>query len=679
MTEAHTPTSVHLGGKKAEIVLEMRSSFRSRSFRKLSALRSVLLTAFLLAPAPGLNAQVAPGDLLVEPLAGGLTLPLGIAHAGDGSGRLFFVEKGGRVMVWDGAQVLSTPFLDLTPKVSAGGERGLLGLAFHPRFRVNGFFYVNYTDLNGDTVIARYRVSANPSLADPASEVMLLNIAQPFANHNGGPLAFGPDDFLYIALGDGGSGGDPLDHAQNLSTLLGKLLRIDVDTGSPFGIPPTNPLVGTPTVRGEIWAYGLRNPWRFSFDRLTGDLFIGDVGQNQREEISFQNASSPGGENYGWRLMEGSLCFNPPTGCNDGTLTLPTIEYDHNAGDCSVTGGFRYRGSRFPALQGTYLYADFCTGRVWGARPDGTGTWVSTLLLDTDFNITTFGEDEEGELYLTDFAGGIIHRLVVSSPLPQLASLSPANIEAGGPSFTLRVNGTGFVPASIVRWNAADRVTTFVSPTELRADIPAGDITAGGSAEVTVFTPQPGGGTSNALTFAVTDFSLTVEPTSLSVAAGQSTSYTVTATPQFGDFGNQVALSCSGLPALASCVFSPASLTPDDQPSTSNLSISTTALAAVWIDHEQRGLPPYALWLVVWVMILSLLRLRARERMAPRPSLTVAILLLLAGFQLACGGGGSSSAPPAVSQRTPTGTFTITITGRSGSAVRTTTTTLVVQ
>jgi glucose/arabinose dehydrogenase len=366
----------------------------------------------------------------------------------------------------------------------AGGEQGLLGLAFHPRFEVNGFLYVNYTDLNGDTIIARYTVSSDPNLADPASEVVLLNIAQPFVNHNGGQLAFGPDDFLYIASGDGG---DPLNNAQNLGTLLGKLLRIDVDTGSPFGIPATNPF------GNEIWSYGLRNPWRFSFDRLTGDLFIGDVGQNEREEVNLQPASSPGGENYGWRLMEGSLCFNPPTACNDGTLTLPIIDYDHNAGDCSVTGGFRYRGSRFPQLQNVYLYADFCTGRIWGAGLDNANNWLSTLLLDTDFRISTFGEDEEGELYLADFPNGAIYRLVVSSPLPQLTSLSPATIEAGGSSFPLTVIGTGFVPASAVRWNAADRATTFVSPTELQADIPAGDIATGGTVEVSVFTPQPGG------------------------------------------------------------------------------------------------------------------------------------------------------------------------------------------
>jgi glucose/arabinose dehydrogenase len=625
-----------------------------------------------------LNAQVTLGDLLVEPLATGLTRPLGIAHAGDGSGRLFFVEKAGRIMVWDGTQVLPIPFLDLSTRISAaGGEQGLLGLAFHPRFEVNGFFYVNYTDLVGDTVIARYSVSVDPNVADPASEMVLLTIPQPSAFHNGGQMAFGPDDFLYIATGDGGSGGDSLNNGQSLDTLLGKILRIDVDTGSPFGTPPTNPFVGAPG-RDEIWSYGLRNPWRFSFDRLTGDIFIGDVGQSTREEIDFQLGASPGGENYGWRLMEGSLCFNPPTGCNDGSLTLPIIEYDHTDGQCSVTGGFRYRGSRFPALQGVYLYADFCTGRIWGASPDGTGAWVNTLLLDTDLNIATFGEDEEGELYLTHLPG-TVYRLLVNSPLPQLTSLTPVGIEAGGPSFSLTVNGSGFVPASVVHWNGADRATTFVSPTELRADIPAGDIAAGGSADVTVFTPQPGGGLSNRLTFTVTDFSLAVNPPSVSVAAGQSASYTVTIAPEFGSFGNQVALSCSGLPLLAACAFSPSSLTPNNQPAASTLSISTAAAAALWPGDQHRELPPYTLWLVVWVVVLSLLSLVARERLAPRPSLTVAILLFLTGFQLACGGGGGSSAPPAVSQRTPAGTFTITVNGTSGSAVRTTTATLVVQ
>ena len=290
-----------------------------------------------------------------EPVITGLSSPVGITHAGDGSGRLFIVLQGGRIVIFDGVKILSSPFLDITSVVSSGGERGLLGLAFHPNYVGNGSFYVNYTNTAGDTVIARYSVSANPNQADPTSADILLTIPQPFSNHNGGQLHFGPDGYLYIGIGDGGSGGDPQNNGQDLGTLLGKILRIDVDKGPPYAIPPDNPFFGPGDgALDEIWAWGLRNPWRFSFDRLTGDMFIGDVGQNSWEEVDFQPASSAGGENYGWRLMEGNSCYNPATNCNDSTLTLPILVYDHTVG-CSVTGGYRYRGSKNPALDGFYL------------------------------------------------------------------------------------------------------------------------------------------------------------------------------------------------------------------------------------------------------------------------------------------------------------------------------------
>jgi glucose/arabinose dehydrogenase len=268
------------------------------------------------------DAQITLG---FESVASGLASPVGIYHAGDGSRRLFILQQAGQILIHDGAQVRPTPFLDIATLVSCCGERGLLGLAFHPDFASNGLFYVNYTNTAGDTVIARYRVSDDPNAADPGSAQILLTIVQPFANHNGGQLAFGPDRFLYIGMGDGGSGGDPDNRAQNLGDLLGKLLRLDVDGGVPYAIPASNPFRNTPGARPEIWAWGLRNPWRFSFDRLTGDLFIADVGQATREEVDFQPASSHGGENYGWRLMEGTLCFNPASGCNDGSLTLPIL------------------------------------------------------------------------------------------------------------------------------------------------------------------------------------------------------------------------------------------------------------------------------------------------------------------------------------------------------------------
>jgi glucose/arabinose dehydrogenase len=388
------------------------------------------------------GAAAAQVTLGFEAVASGLALPVGITHAGDGSRRLFIVQQAGQILIHDGTQVRPTPFLNIASLVSCCGERGLLGLAFHPDFAANRFFYVNYTNLAGDTVIARYRVSDDPDVADPTSAQPLLTIAQPYANHNGGQLAFGPDRFLYVGMGDGGSGGDPENRAQNLGELLGKMLRLDVDGGSPY-IPASNPFRNTPGARPEIWAWGLRNPWRFSFDRLTGDLFIADVGQGTREEVNFQPASSPGGENYGWRLMEGSLCFNPSTGCNDGSLILPILEYDHSLG-CSIIGGFRYRGGRFPQLNGRYIFGDLCSGRIFGGLFDGS-TWSRPELLDTTLTITTFGEDEGGELYIAHYGGGndgTVQRLVElgqsfllsvnrSGPGTGTVVSSPAGIQCG--------------------------------------------------------------------------------------------------------------------------------------------------------------------------------------------------------------------------------------------------------
>lgn len=347
-------------------------------------------------------------DIVLTKYAGGLSQPTHITHAGDGSGRLFVVEQAGNIKIIKEGIVQSTPFLDITSKVTCCGERGLLSVAFPPDYRSKGYFYVDYTDLSGDTVVARYR-TINPDMADPETEEVLLKVDQPFSNHNGGQLAFGPDGYLYIGMGDGGSGGDPFNNAQNPSSLLGKILRIDVESGtSPYSIPPDNPFVGTPGYRAEIWAIGLRNPWRFSFDRETNDLFIADVGQNLYEEIDYQPASSGGGENYGWRIMEGLHCYNPNP-CDRTGLVLPVAEYDHSQG-CSVTGGMVYRGRDFPGMQGIYLYGDFCSGRVWGLKKEG-GSWRNKPLLDTPYQISTFGEDEEGELYLSDYSIGAIYRV----------------------------------------------------------------------------------------------------------------------------------------------------------------------------------------------------------------------------------------------------------------------------
>jgi glucose/arabinose dehydrogenase len=388
---------------------------RCRWWRGLRSIGIGLLLFVALAALPG--PLLAAPQIELQLVASGLASPVAITHAGDGSGRLFITLKSGLIVVYDGNRVLPVPFLDIRPLVSTGGEQGLLSVAFHRNYRNNGLFFVNYTNTDGNTVIARYSVSGDPNAADPNSAASLLTIPQPFANHNGGQLQFGPDGYLYIGMGDGGSGGDPLDNAQNLGTLLGKMLRIDIDGGFPYAIPGDNPFMGTAGARSEIWTLGLRNPWRFSFDRGTGDLFIGDVGQNSWEEVNYQAAGSPGGENYGWRLMEGNHCFNPPSNCNTGALTPPIIEYAHGTGNslgCSITGGYRYRGTRNPALSGIYFYADLCTGLISGASQQVSGGWTTTGLLDTSLVISTFGEDEAGEIYVAHYSPsvGAIYRIV---------------------------------------------------------------------------------------------------------------------------------------------------------------------------------------------------------------------------------------------------------------------------
>jgi glucose/arabinose dehydrogenase len=375
-------------------------------------------------PAPSPTATTSPANLPPAPfdptafslgldlVAESLNAPVYVAHAGDGSGRLFVVEKRGTIRIVTNGQLNPTPFLDIRSIVgSRASEQGLLSVAFHPDYASNGFFFVNYTDTNGDTVVARYRVSDDPDLADPASARTILTLDQPAANHNGGLLLFGPDGYLYIGTGDGGRGGDPWGNAQNPQVLLGKMLRLGVDGPGPYAIPPDNPFVGEPAVRDEIWAVGLRNPWRYSFDRATGDLYIADVGQNKWEEIDFQPADSSGGENYGWNRMEGFHCFSPGTNCDPTGLVLPIAEYGHGLG-CSVTGGYVYRGAAFPRMVGVYFYGDFCSGRIWALYPDGAGEWTQAELLQSGLGISSFGEDEAGELYITDLQSGGLYRLV---------------------------------------------------------------------------------------------------------------------------------------------------------------------------------------------------------------------------------------------------------------------------
>jgi glucose/arabinose dehydrogenase len=372
----------------------------------------VLLTSFI--AAPGATAQQAPVfDIGLEPVATGLAEPLAVDDAGDGSGRLFVVEKAGTIRIVEDNTVLETPFLDITDRVGSGAyEQGLLGLAFAPNYAESGLFYVNYTDLSGNTMVSRFAVTDDPNVADPASEKAILRQAQPFPNHNGGHLAFGPDNYLYIGLGDGGSGGDPQGNAQRLDTWLGKILRIEVDPqyvpeGQPYGIPEDNPFIDQEGALPEIWALGLRNPWRFSFDRETGDLWIADVGQNAIEEINLAPGTSAG-LNYGWNPMEGTQCYLPD--CDPTGFTLPVMEYTHDFG-CSVTGGYVYRGEDMPDLVGTYIFADFCSGLMWNSVPDGAGGWTMSAPIETGLGISAFGEDEAGNLYITDLNGGGVYLL----------------------------------------------------------------------------------------------------------------------------------------------------------------------------------------------------------------------------------------------------------------------------
>ncbi len=393
--------------------------------------------------------SVAPGVLLAQlALVPDITA---ITNAGDS--RLFITRQRGEIDIWDGTQLLPTPFLDVSTLIICCGEQGLLSAAFHPHYAVNGFVFVDYTNLTGQTVIARYHVSlSDPNTADPFSGVILLTIDQPYTNHNGGQLQFGPDGDLYVGMGDGGSENDPQCLSQSTESLLGKVLRIDVDqsVNQPpyYGIPVNNPFVTT-TGPPEAWALGLRNPWRFSFDRLTGDLYIGDVGQNNYEEVDYEPLVSGGGQNYGWKIMEGFHCNSagaagcvlPPPACGDPAYTLPIFEYAHDNGRCAITGGYVYRGAAIPDLKGSYVYGDFCTGEIWSAVPQ-SGTWSSTLLPITAPNLTTFGEDNRGELYVG--TQGALYQVVPLPPQPPtIDQVAPATGSTRGGEHVL-ITGSNF-------------------------------------------------------------------------------------------------------------------------------------------------------------------------------------------------------------------------------------------
>lgn len=357
-------------------------------------------------PPPGL-----PSALAVEVAGSGYNGAIHLtAPAGDS--RLFVVEQAGRVRIIDNGQQLVAPFLDITGTVQSGGERGLFSVAFHPDYSTNGYFYVNYTDQGGDTQIERYSVSGDPNVADPNSALPILNVAQPFGNHNGGQIAFGPDGMLYIGMGDGGSGGDPQGHGQNLNTLLGAMLRIDINGGTPYAIPSDNPYTGDPNARDEIWAHGLRNPWRFSFDHVAEDLYVADVGQDEWEEVTVVPADEAA-VNYGWNVMEGAHCFNTQN-CDSVGLEMPAVEYDHGDG-CSITGGYTYRGQAIPGLRGHYLYSDYCSGFLRSFRYDA-GSVADEIEWDIGDvgQVLSFGEDAQGELYVLS-ANGNVYRLIESN------------------------------------------------------------------------------------------------------------------------------------------------------------------------------------------------------------------------------------------------------------------------
>ena len=354
---------------------------------------------------------------LVE-VATGLDFPLFLAAPPGDNSRLFIVEKTGRIRIVKNGGLLPAPFLDLSARVSGGGEQGLLGLAFHPQYAANGRFVVNYTNPSGDTRVSVFRVSSNPDVADAASEQVILPVAQPFANHNGGMVVFGPDGKLYIGMGDGGSGGDPQGNGQNKGVLLGKLLRVDVSGAGVLSVPADNPFVGQAGARPEVWSYGLRNPWRFSFDRAQGDLYIGDVGQNAREEVDWSSASSGAGRglDYGWNITEGIACYDPPSGCDRTGLTPPVLDYDHGDG-CSVIGGYVYRGAAIPSLRGRYFYADYCGGWVRSFLLQG-GTAAERRdwpTLRPGGLVTSFGEDAAGELYVMNSSGKVF-RIAPAQP-----------------------------------------------------------------------------------------------------------------------------------------------------------------------------------------------------------------------------------------------------------------------
>ncbi|MBK6610727.1 MAG: PQQ-dependent sugar dehydrogenase [Chitinophagales bacterium] len=424
-------------------------------------MRLIFTLFFVLLFSVKIKTQAQPTITLTE-FASGLTTVVDITNCGDE--RLFAVQKGGKIKIVDlNGNVTATPFLDIDPKVkSNGNEQGLLGLAFHPDYATNGYLYVNYTrETDAATVVARYERDPNdPNKALPDSELILLVIDQPYSNHNGGCIKFGPDGYLYIGMGDGGSGGDPDNYAQNPLEHLGKMLRIDVDNGNPYGIPASNPYYGQTDTLPEIWALGLRNPWRFSFDALLGDMWIGDVGQGNLEEVDYQPAASTGAINYGWRCKEGTATYNAGTCVGLGTLTDPVFEFSHANGNCSITGGFVYRGVQFGDMYGYYLVTDYCSGRFWALYPDGPNSFDSyDLGVFNTYQYVGLGEDIYGELYIAGHSSNKVYKISEANDCNPIARIiSPGGVvcegdyvyaQAGkGFTYTFYVNNVAQTPQS---------------------------------------------------------------------------------------------------------------------------------------------------------------------------------------------------------------------------------------
>ncbi len=441
-------------------------------------------------------------SLRFEPVVTGLTKPVDADEFPPGSGRLLITQQEGLIRVFDGQNVLPAPFLDLSNRISCCGERGLLNVALHPQFETNGLLYVHYIDSDVQTTVSRFRVGDNPNVAEPDSESIVLTLPHQRLNHKGGRLLFGADGYLYISLGDGGSG----EEAQNLGSWYGSILRIDVDGGDPYRVPATNPFVGQPGAKPEIWAFGLRNPWSFTFDRLTGDMFIGDVGHVTTEELDFLPAGSGGGQNYGWPVLEGSLCFPEGTLCDPSPFVAPIFDYRHVPGDCaSVIAGPRYRGPSIPPLQGTLIFADHCTGQrgqMFAGVHDGDD-WVPAGQREVPFNISAFTEDSDGEIYLIDHNRGGIHRIEADPPVPALSTVSPSSAVAGGQEFLLSILGLDFVPASRVTWEGADLSTRFITNHHLQAVISTELLASPGSVQLNVASRPVGGPTGPGINFRI--------------------------------------------------------------------------------------------------------------------------------------------------------------------------------